>query len=111
VRSYREYFRGTADRAWLPAVGAAQWVVITNDQNIRRNQLEIDAIFNAGVRAFVITAGGMHVEEQIELLLRAMPKIYRICHQRGPFIYTITRSGIVSRISNRTLRRRARQTP
>jgi len=66
---------------------------------------------NAGIRAFVITAGGMRAEEQIELLLRAMPKIYRICHQRGPFIFTITRSGTVSRISNRTLRRRARQTP
>ena len=40
----------------------------------RRNQLEVDAILNAGIRAFVITAGGMRAEEQIELLLRAMPK-------------------------------------
>jgi hypothetical protein len=75
---------------------------------ISRNQLEIEAILNAGVRAFVITAVGLHRDEQIALLRRVMTKLYRICHQRGPFIFNITQSGLVTQISNGTLRRRAR---
>jgi hypothetical protein len=67
----------------------------------------VDAILNAGVRAFVITAGGLHRDEQLALLRRVMPKMYRICRQRGPFIFNITRSGTVSQILNRRLRRRA----
>jgi hypothetical protein len=43
------------------------------------------------------------------LLRRVMPKLYRICHQRGPFIFNITRSGTVSQISNLRLLRRARR--
>jgi PIN like domain len=108
VRSYADHFRGSKDEEWLPAVGDAHWVVITKDQNIRRNQLEIDAILNAGVRAFVVTAGGMHRENQVGLLLRVMPKICRICHQRGPFIFNITGSGLVTQVSNRKLRRRSK---
>jgi hypothetical protein len=108
VRSYADHFAGRPDVEWLPAIGNAHWVLITKDKDIRRNQLEIEAILNAGVRAFVITAGGLHRDEQIALLRRVMTKLYRICHQRGPFIFNITKSGLVTQISNRTLRRRAR---
>lgn len=68
----------------------------------------VDAILNAGVRAFVVTAVGLRREDMAQLLLRAMPKVHLICQQRGPFIFNITASGVVSQISNRTLRRRAR---
>lgn len=102
-----EHLLGARDADWLPEVGAQHWIVITKDQNIRRNQLEIDAFLNAGVRAFVVTAGNLSRDDQADLLLRVMPKLCRICHQRGPFIYNITRTGLVTQISNRTLRRRA----
>jgi PIN like domain len=76
-----EEFRGAKDVDWLPKVGEARWVVITKDKNIRRNQLEIDAFLNAGVRAFVITAGNVNREDQVTLLLRVMPKLLRICRR------------------------------
>ena len=94
---------------WLPAIGERRRVLLTKDKNIRKNQLEVDAILNAGVRAFVLTAANLHRDDMARLVCRAMPKIYRICHQRGPFIFNITGSGIVSQVSNRTLRRRAKR--
>ena len=107
MRPYYEHFSGLRDVEWLPPVGERHWILLTKDKNIRRRQLEVDAILNTGVRAFVVTATELHREEMATLLLRAMPKIQRICQQRGPFIFNITASGLVSQISNRTLRRRA----
>lgn len=107
MRAYYDYFAGMQDVEWLPRVGANRWILLTKDKNIRRRQLEVDAILNSGVRAFVVTAIGLHREDLAKLVLMVMPKIQRICQQRGPFIFNITASGVVSQISNRKLRRRA----
>ena len=80
-------------------------VLITKDKNVRRNQLEVEAILNSDVRALVVTATNLNHEQIAQLVLKAMPKISR---QQGPFVYNITASGIVSQIPHRTLRRRAR---
>jgi hypothetical protein len=107
ARPYYDHFAGMKDVEWLPQVGANQWILLTKDKNIRRRRLEVDAILNSGVRAFVVTAVGLHREDLAKLVLSAMPKIQRICQQRGPFVFNITASGAVSQISNRKLRRRA----
>ena len=106
VRPFNE-FAGVADVEWLPVIGERHWILITKDKNVRKNQLEVDAILNAGVRAFVVTAANLHRDDMARLLCSAMRKIYRICHQRGPFIFNITASGQVTQVSNRKLRRRA----
>jgi len=93
---------------FLPIIGEMQWVLITKDKNVRRNQLEVEAILNSDVRAFVVTAANLNHEQIARLVLKAMPKITRISRQQGPFVYNITASGIVSQIPHRTLRRRAR---
>jgi len=102
-------FPGAKDIEYLPAIGQRGWILVTKDQHIRRNRLEIDAILNSGVRAFVLTGAELRAEEQGQLILSVMRKIYRICTQRGPFIYLITRSGIFTRMSNRRLRRIAKK--
>lgn len=84
------------------------WVLITKDKNVRRNQLEVEAILNSDVRAFVVTAANLNHEQIAQLVLKAMPKITRISRQQGPFVYNITATGIVSQIPHRTLGRRAR---
>lgn len=47
VRPYYEYFAGLPDVEWLPQVGAQHWILLTKDKNIRRRQLEVDAILNS----------------------------------------------------------------
>lgn len=82
-------------------------MLLTKDKDIRRRPLEIEAILNARVRAFVLTATELRREEQAEIFLKAMPKIHRICRRAGPFIYNITRMGYFAEISKRVLNRRA----
>ena len=108
IAPWYDHFPGVPDVKWLPAVGRRHWILLTKDKDIRRRPLEIDAILNSGVRAFVLTAADLPREEQAAIFLRAMPKIQRICRQPGPFIYNITRMGWFARISNTVLKRRAR---
>lgn len=110
VRPWFDCFpAGTPDIEWLPVVGAKRWIVLTKDANIRRRAIEIEAYLNARVRAFVLTASDLRREEQAALLIQVLPKIGRICHRSGPFIYNITRSGQLFEISNRALRRRLKR--
>jgi predicted nuclease of predicted toxin-antitoxin system len=103
-------FAGQPDVEFLPVIGARQWVLLTKDKDVRRNQLEVQAILNAGVRAFVITAANLTREQLAHLVLGTMPRIIRICRQTGPFVYNITASGAVSDVPRRVLRRRGRAT-
>ena len=111
MRPWYDHFPGAQDVEFLPAIGAQGWILLTKDRAIRRRQLEIDAILNSGVRAFVLTATDLPRGDQAQVFVRAMRKIHKICRQRGPFIFNITRMGQFNQISNRTLRRRARGKP
>ena len=47
---------GAKDNEWLPAVGEKGWVVLTKDQRIRYRGLELKALEEAQVKAFVLTS-------------------------------------------------------
>ncbi len=98
---------GEPDHVWLPEIGRRGWILITKDQRIRRNPLEVHAILNAGVRAFVITALDLTPADVIALLMRRMTKIVRICQRKGPFIYNLTAGGSITEIPVARLRRTA----
>jgi hypothetical protein len=109
VRPWYDHFPGQQDVTWLPHIGARGWVLLTKDKNIRRNVLEVRAILNADVRAFALVATDMTGVDQAQVFIDARRRIARIAQQPGPFIYTLTRTGILTQIPNRVLRQRARQ--
>lgn len=108
MRPGQDHFRGEPDHVWLPKVGAAGWIVLTKDMRIRRRPIEVEALLRSGVQAFVITATDLPAADMIDLVLRAIRKVIRICARPGPFLYNITRTGAFSEVSLSTLRRRAR---
>ncbi len=86
------------DVIWLPEVGRRGWVVLTKDKRIRNRKLEINALMDAGVAAFVLTAGEMRGEEMGEVFATALPRMLRFLEKNSPpFIATVTRKGNVSR--------------
>ena len=89
-----EFPEGTRDADWLPVVGERGWIVLTKDRNIRRRELEIQALVRARVRAFVLTAADLTGPEQAAVFVRALPKMLRICQStKGPFIGSIGGKG------------------
>jgi hypothetical protein len=75
VEVHLDHFGGDiADIEWIPEVARRNWVLITKDQNIRRNPIE---------RALVQCLPGM---------------VRRAAGRSGPFLFTISRSGVFSKL-------------
>jgi len=87
----------TTDEAWLPAVAARGWVILTKDRRIGRRPLEREAIINAGGAAFVLTGGDMRGIDVAEAFARALPTMIRCSQKRArPFLATVSAGGTVT---------------
>lgn len=98
VHLQREVFPpGTLDIQWLPQVGAAKWILLTKDENIRKRPIEVRALVGAKVKAFVMSAAGeMRGEDQGRLIAKALPRMVRVAMKtRPPFVANITAAGRV----------------
>jgi len=100
VQVHLDHFRGdTPDLEWIPAVAHRNWVLITKDQNIRRNPLERAAYEVAALRGFVVTGKDMNATELGELLVHCLPGMVRRAAGRpGPLLFTISRDGIFRKL-------------
>ncbi len=87
------------DTEWLPEVGKRGWVVITRDQNIRRNPLERAEYERAKVRGFVVTGKDMGGAELAGLLVRSLRGMTaRAAGRPGPLLFTISRGGVFTKL-------------
>ena len=100
VEVHIDHFEQNApDTQWIPEVGRRRWVLITKDQNIRRNPLERHAYEAAQLRGFVVTGKDMSGPELAELLVRCLPGMARrVLGRRGPMLFSISRSGVFSKL-------------
>ena len=77
------------DEVWLRDAGRNNWAVLTKDDAIRRRPAERDALIEAGVRVFCLTAAQLRGSEQIERFLVNRERIVRQAHADGPYIYGV----------------------
>lgn len=91
------HFRpGTPDEEWLPRVGENNWSLLTHDQKIRYNELEVRQIVRHKVREFVFTSGNLTGPAMADALLKALPKMKRLLQDNEPpFIAYISKLGNV----------------
>lgn len=74
------------DEKWLSFVGGKAWIAVTHDRNIRYRTIEVDALMNSGVRAFVLIGTGPH-HELADAFVKAAPSLRDFVHSNtGPFI-------------------------
>jgi hypothetical protein len=100
VEVHLDHFPGDMpDVDWIPEVARRDWVLITKDQNIRRNPLERFAYEVAKLRGFVSTGKDMNAGELGELLVRCLPgMVRRTAGRRGPLLFTISRGGVFTKL-------------
>lgn len=88
--------KGTHDIVWLTEVGKRGWIVLTKDAKIRRNPLELKALMEANVAAFILTSSRITGPEIGEIFVRAHHRILKFLSENTrPFIAVITRDGVV----------------
>jgi hypothetical protein len=84
------------DSGWLREVGRRGWVILSKDQHVHRNQIELAALLSSGAASFILTAGEMTGIESANAFLRAMPSIQKLLTKfTPPFVATITGAGDV----------------
>ena len=100
VEAHDDHFaQNTPDVEWLTKVGKWGWVVISKDQNIRRNPLELTAYEAAKVRGYFVTAAGASGPENAALLARCLPgMVRRSAGRSGPFLFSISRSTVFTKL-------------
>jgi hypothetical protein len=97
VEIHSDHFPDDApDILWLQVCGQHHWVVLAKDRNIKRNPLEREALFNAGLAAFFLTKADMTGEETIQAIVTGLPRIANLlASERRPFIARILPDGRV----------------
>ena len=100
VEVHLDHFPGNMpDIEWIPEVARHAWVLITKDQNIRRNPLERAAYESAKLRGFVATGKDMNAKELSDLLVRCLPgMVRRAAGRKGPLVFTISRMGVFAKL-------------
>jgi len=100
VEVHLDHFVGDMpDVDWIPRVAAKQWVLITKDQHIRRNPLEVASYRASKLRGFVATGKDMTAQELGELLVHCLPGMVRRAAGRpGPLLFTISRGGTFTKL-------------
>jgi len=89
---------GTLGAVWLGKVGAEGWIVLMRDQRVRHRTLELQALADAKVAAFVLTAGQATAQNTAEVIPSKLPKMLNICKsERRPFLYTLSLAGTLAR--------------
>jgi predicted nuclease of predicted toxin-antitoxin system len=98
VHIHDDYFPPNAkDEDWLTQVGRNGWIVLTKDHRIRYRNLERAALMNAGVGAFILTAGDLQGDEMAKIFVKALPAIAKFLRKhKKPFIARVARDGSVS---------------
>ena len=91
VQGPETFGSGTQDVDWLPQVGERGWILLTKDKNIRKREIELRALKEAGVRAFVLTTAGLRGEDQGRVVNEALPAMLRLLRRRAAnFVARIT---------------------
>lgn len=91
---------GTQDVDWLPHVGANGWILITKDKNIRKRPLELRALRESGVRAFVLTSGNLSGSAQADVFREALAAMLRLIRRKvPPFVARVTSESSVELIN------------
>jgi len=87
------------DLEWIPEIGRRGWVLITKDENIRRNPRERAAYQEAELRGFIVTGGDMSGGDLAELLVsRLSGMVRRVANKRGPLLFTLSRGGTFTKL-------------
>lgn len=97
VESHHVHFRpNTEDEERLEIAGEKKWIVFTRDKMIGRRKLKLDALPNAGVKAFVLVSDDLTDAENAEIVIKSIDKVFdMIDENRKPFIAKIRTDAVV----------------
>ena len=99
IQTHFDVFEGrdesVLDIEWLEMCGREGIPVLSKDKRLRYRRDEVAAIRRHGVKAFVLTRGGLRSAEQISRFEHNRDAIFAACSEPGPFLYAVHADRIV----------------
>ncbi len=97
VEFHQGHFEPDApDTEWLPFVSQKGWIVLTKDQRIGNNILELKAIAISNARVFILTSGKLFSKNMQDIFVNTINKIAKMTQgNQAPFIAKVYRDGRV----------------
>ena len=85
------------DDAWIPAIGARGWIILTKDKAIQRRPNEVQAFLAAQTAVFVFSRGGVSGERMGLAWVVALPAIRKALRRfKVPMLGRVTLAGEVA---------------
>ena len=98
VEFHNDHFApDSPDTEWLPIVSQRGWIVLTKDENIGRNILEVQAIADNKARVFILISGNLSTQGMINIFVDAIEKTEKIVQENSaPFIAKVYKDSRVT---------------
>jgi hypothetical protein len=78
---------------WIPETARQEWLIITRDRHIQDHRAEIEAVRSSGARMVNLAAeDAMDRFSQLEVIMCQWRRISALLDEKGPFIYSVTRT-------------------
>jgi predicted nuclease of predicted toxin-antitoxin system len=108
VEFHNQHFQpDSPDTEWLPIVSQKGWIVLTKDENIGRNPLEVKAMAMANAKVFALVSGNLNSQQMRNIFVNAIEKIDNFAQgNNGPFIAKIYRNSQIKMWKNQTALRK-----
>lgn len=83
-----EFPSDTEDVVWMPDVAAKEWVILTKDNAIQKNLLELQCAYDSNVRMFALGSRRSFTGAQTaNIFVQSIPNIYKVLQAtNAPFI-------------------------
>ncbi|NJL90327.1 MAG: hypothetical protein HC916_11475 [Coleofasciculaceae cyanobacterium SM2_1_6] len=98
IETHQAHFRHDAyDIEWLPIVSKKGWVVLTQDVNLGKNQIELTAIAKENTKVFILVSGNLGSQAITSVLTNILEKLEKFAlNNSAPFIAKIKDDGSIT---------------
>lgn len=91
--------RGTPDEEVFAFLAGKDWLLVTQDERIRKRPHQRQALLAAGVGAFILTGrADRNVEQTLQFLLSRLDEMRRLAGAARPFIFGVPDKGKIDRL-------------
>jgi predicted nuclease of predicted toxin-antitoxin system len=104
VEFHKDHFApDSPDTEWLTIVSQRGWIVLTKDENIGRNPLEIRAMASSNAKVFALVSGNLNTLQMRTIFAEAIDKIDKFARgNQPPFIAKIYKDSRIKLWKNKT---------
>lgn len=90
------FSQDTEDIAWVTEVGARGWIILSADDRLRHNHIEIVALLKSNTHSFLLNSGSLRGAQMANAFVTALPQMKGIVRTvAAPAVCVVSQGGVV----------------